>query len=70
LVTKLHKRAWKLGDVAVAVTFVGTHRGVYEGFKPTNKKSRFTDMQILRFENGRIVESFLGSGGLRLLLHS
>jgi predicted ester cyclase len=51
--------------VAVQVTFVGTHRGVYEGFPPTRKKSRFTDMQILRFEDGKIVESFLGSGGLK-----
>jgi predicted ester cyclase len=49
------------GDyLAVQVTFVGTHMGVYEGFRPTNKKSRFTDMQILRFENGKIAESFLG----------
>jgi len=54
------------GDaVAVQVTFIGTHRKVYEGFAPTNRKSRFTDMQILRFSNGKIVESFLGSGGLR-----
>jgi len=54
------------GDkVAVQVTFVGTHAGVYEGFQPTHKKSRFTDMQILRFEGGKIVESFLGSGGLK-----
>jgi predicted ester cyclase len=51
--------------VAVQVTFVGTHQGTYEGFQPTHKKSRFTDMQILRFEKGKIVESFLGSGGLR-----
>jgi predicted ester cyclase len=54
------------GDtVAVQVTFVGTHRNTYEGFAPTNKKSWFTDMQILRFADGKIVESFLGSGGLK-----
>jgi steroid delta-isomerase-like uncharacterized protein len=54
------------GDNVVAqVTFVGTHRQDYEGFPPTNKKSRFTDMQILRFADGKIVESSLGSGGLR-----
>lgn len=51
--------------VAVQVTFVGTHKGVYEGFQLTNRKSRFTDMQLLRFEKGRIKESFLGSGGLK-----
>ncbi len=51
--------------VVVQVTFVGTHTGTYEGFRPTNQKSRFTDMQILRFSEGKIVESSLGSGGLR-----
>ena len=52
-------------NVAVQVTFVGTHEETYEGFQPTHKKSGFTDMQILRFENGKVVESFLGSGGLK-----
>ena len=51
--------------VAVQVTFTGTHLGPYQGFQPTRKRSRFTDMQILRFEDGRIVESSLGSGGLK-----
>lgn len=53
------------GDrVAVQVTFVGTHTGEYEGFKPTHKKSSFTDMQIVRLQGGQIVESNLASGGL------
>jgi predicted ester cyclase len=51
--------------VAVQVTFEGTHIGTYGGFAPTNKVGRFTDMQILRFDRGKIVESSLGSGGLR-----
>ena len=51
--------------VAVQVTFMGTHKGEYEGYAPTNKCGRFTDMQILRFSGGKIVESSLGSGGLR-----
>ena len=50
--------------VAVQVTFEGTHRGVYEGFQPTNRKSRFTDMQIFTLIDGRIAETTLGSGGL------
>ena len=50
--------------VAVQVTFEGTHRGVYEGFQPTNKKSRFTDMQIFTMVDGKIAETTLGSGGL------
>ena len=54
------------GDkVAVQVTFEGTHRGVYEGFPPTHKRSRFTDMQILTLVDGKIVETTLGSGGLK-----
>ena len=54
------------GDkVAVQVTFEGSHRGIYEGFQPTHRKSRFTDMQILTFADGKIAETTLGSGGLR-----
>jgi predicted ester cyclase len=57
------------GDKAtVQVTFAGTHRGVYEGFAPTGRFGRFTDMQILRFDGGKIVESSLGSGGLRFFM--
>ncbi|NMC12257.1 MAG: ester cyclase [Chloroflexi bacterium] len=50
---------------AVQVTFIGTHQGEYEGYPPTHKRGRFTDVQILRFEKGKIVESSLASGGLR-----
>ncbi len=50
---------------AVQVTFAGTHMGEYEGFAPTRQFGRFTDMQILRFEGGKLVESSLPSGGLR-----
>jgi ketosteroid isomerase-like protein len=54
------------GDmVAVQVRFEGTHEKPYESYPPTHRKSRFTDMQILRLVGGKIVESFLGSGGLR-----
>ena len=51
--------------VAVQVTFEGTHRGAYEGFPPTNRWSRFTDMQIFTFLDGKIAETTLGSGGLK-----
>jgi predicted ester cyclase len=54
------------GDqVAVQVTFAGTHTGTYEGFAPTVQYGRFTDMQMLRLADAKIVESSLGSGGLR-----
>jgi hypothetical protein len=39
------------------------------GFQPTNKKSRFTDMQILTMLDGKIAETTLGSGGLKYFLH-
>jgi predicted ester cyclase len=54
------------GDrVAVQVTFAGTHTGTYEGYAPTGHSGRFTDMQVLRLANRKIIESSLGSGGLR-----
>lgn len=53
------------GDmVAVLVTFTGTHDAEYEGFPPTHKVSSFTDMQLIRLEGGKIVETNLASGGL------
>jgi predicted ester cyclase len=50
--------------VAVQVTFSGTHEGEYAGIAPTHRWGRFTDMQILRLKDGKIVESSLPSGGL------
>ena len=53
------------GDkVTVQVTFIGTHEKPYESIPPTHRLSSFTDMQILKISKGKIVESFLGSGGL------
>jgi predicted ester cyclase len=51
-------------QVAVQVSFIGTHESEYEGFQPTKEKSRFTDMQMMKLQNGKIVESSLASGGL------
>ena len=61
----IHELVAEGDKVAVQVTFEGTHRGVYEGFAATNKRSRFTDMQILTFAHGKISETTLASGGLR-----
>ncbi len=53
------------GDrVALQVAFIGTHENPYEGFQPTHRLSRFTDMQILKISGGKIVESNLSAGGL------
>ena len=51
--------------VAVQVTFIGTHRGEYEGYPATHKLGRFTDMQFIHIVEGKVVESSLASGGLR-----
>lgn len=51
--------------VAVQVTFIGTHQGEYEGYAPTHKPGRFTDMQMMRIADGKVIESSLASGGLR-----
>ena len=50
---------------AVQVIFIGTHQGEYEGYVPTHKCERFTDMQIIRISEGKVIESSLASGGLR-----
>jgi predicted ester cyclase len=52
-------------DVAVQVTFVGTHTGEYEGLAPTGKESSFTDMQVIHLAGGRIVATDVPSGGLQ-----
>ena len=65
LTVKLNQMVAEGEKVAVQVTFEGTHCGQYEGFGPTKRKSRFTDMQIFTFAGGKIAETTLGSGGLR-----
>ncbi|KIF72884.1 hypothetical protein QR77_00425 [Streptomyces sp. 150FB] len=56
---------WKIehvvveGDLAcVLYTITGTHRGVYEGIEPTNRKFRTSELAHYRIAAGRIVESW------------
>ena len=46
------------GDV-VAARFVetGTHRGAFMGIEPTGREVRFTEMAMVRFADGKIIES-------------
>ena len=46
------------GDT-VAARFVeaGTHRGEFMGIQPTGREVRFTEMAMVRFADGKIVES-------------
>jgi predicted ester cyclase len=47
------------GDkVAVRFTLTGTHKGVYMGVPPTNKKGTMWAIEILRFVGGKSVESW------------
>jgi steroid delta-isomerase-like uncharacterized protein len=57
------------GDrVVVRVTLHATHRGVFQGMAPTGQHVTVSLVEILRIEDGKIVESW---GGLDLgdLLH-
>ncbi len=52
------------GDlVAMRVRGQATHRGEVMGIAPTERQIRWTENELFRFENGRIVESW-GEGTL------
>lgn len=42
--------------VAASFVYTGTHKGVYFGVAPTGRALRFTSCDILRVQDGRIVE--------------
>jgi predicted ester cyclase len=47
------------GDkVAVRFTLTGTHKGVYMGIPPTNKKGTMWEIEIHRVVGGKFVESW------------
>jgi len=47
------------GDkVAVRYVFTGTHKGKYWGIAPTGKKINVSQMNIVCFENGKMVEAW------------
>jgi steroid delta-isomerase-like uncharacterized protein len=47
------------GDkVAVRYTFTGTHQGKFWGIPPTGKRISATQTNIIRFENGKMVEAW------------
>ena len=55
------------GKVAVRWSATGTHRGTFMGMAPTNKPITFRGIEILRIENGRIVERWGEWDGIDLL---
>ena len=55
------------GTVAIRWTAAGTHRGAYLGVAPTGRATRFAGIEILRVEEGRIVERWGEWDGMDLL---
>jgi len=53
--------------LVVAWTITGTHRGVFLGVPPTNRKVSFSGITINQIANGKIIESTVIWDGLSLL---
>lgn len=52
---------------AARITFGGTHRGVFRGFPPTDKSFVQSQMHIIRFVQGKIVEHWAVRDDLGLM---
>ena len=56
------------GDkVSTRRTWTGTHSGVHRGIEPTGKQVTWTQISIVRFEEGKIVEDWAVADELTLL---
>ena len=53
--------------VAARVTFGGTHRGVFRGFPPTDKSFVQSQMHMVRFVKGKVVEHWAVRNDLGLM---
>jgi steroid delta-isomerase-like uncharacterized protein len=53
--------------VAARVTFGGTHRGVFRGFPPTDKSFVQSQMHMVRFVKGKVVEHWAVRDDLGLM---
>jgi predicted ester cyclase len=57
------------GNIVVEQNKVSaTHKGIFNGIKPTNKKVYWTETHIYRLENGKIVENFPAVNFERILM--
>jgi predicted ester cyclase len=45
----------------------GTHQGEFMGIAPTGKQVDFTEISLVRMENGKIVETWFETDGMRLM---
>jgi len=55
------------GTVAIKWTAAGTHKGAFMGVAPTGRRVAFEGIEILRIENGLIVERWGEWDGISLL---
>ena len=55
------------GTVAVRWTAAGTHRAPYLGAAPTNRRTTFQGIEVIRIENGLITERWGEWDGIGLL---
>ncbi len=55
------------GKVAIRWSATGTHRGHFMGIAPTGRSIKFSGIEIIRVENGRIVERWGEWDGIDLL---
>jgi steroid delta-isomerase-like uncharacterized protein len=56
------------GDrVAVYATVRGTHRGTFQGAAPTGKQGTVSGCELIRIENGKMIEHWGGTDNLALL---
>ena len=56
------------GDkVSTRRTWTGTHSGVYRGIEPTGKQATWTQISIVRFDEGKVVEDWPVADELALL---
>lgn len=57
------------GNIVVEQSKVSaTHRGTFNGIKPTNKKVYWTEIHIYRLENGKIIENYPAVNFERILM--
>ena len=57
------------GNIVVEQNKVSaTHKGIFNGIKPTDKKVYWTEIHIYRLENGKIVENFPAVNFERILM--
>ncbi len=53
---RVEDEVWSGAKVAARISFVGTHRGTWNGIAPTGRSVRVSEMFLCRVEDRRLVE--------------